>query len=128
MDQMMNFDQNPFQAIVDQGKQQMMPQKQSGGMMQNMDQGQEGQQQSALTPSPIGKTMAGGNMGPAPENQLNPGETGDQSKSLIGAIQSLENFIKASTDKDEIATVRSVVALLARLMYSDQQKMAGKLS
>jgi hypothetical protein len=63
---------------------------------------------------------------PQPD-QLQPGQNPDKSKPLTMAISALQQYIAQSTDRDEIETARSVVALLGQLIQRDQLNMASKL-
>lgn len=59
--------------------------------------------------------------------QLVAGSNPSPSRFLSGAIKQLENYLKESTDKDEVATARSVIVLLTRLISKDQERMVKQL-
>lgn len=50
------------------------------------------------------------------------GVTGDSTKPLIAAMQALHAYIADSTDRKDIAVVRSVMSLLTNLIQRDQQR------
>jgi len=104
-----NPDQNPFEAIM--GK----------------IQGQGASQQ----PSPVQSGPTGGmpQQGQVPEDPTNPavpGQTGDNTKPLIMAIQALHNYIAMSTDIRTQNIVRNLIAMLTSLVSKDQQVSAQK--
>lgn len=96
--------QNPFMALIKKAQMQGGPQAQQ--MPQQPQQGMQGQQ---IPPSQY-------------ERGANPGNT----KFLINAVQSLENYIKDSTSRDEIATARGIITLLSRLIAKDQEDMMSE--
>lgn len=100
----MDTTQNPYASFMQQSQQQPQQPDQENGQ-EDSAQGEE-----------------------QPEDQLNPGQNPGSTKFLMGAINSLENYIKQSTDRDEIATSRSIIMLLGRLIQKDQQNMTNKLS
>lgn len=55
-----------------------------------------------------------------------PGESGDNLKDLIGAINSLHNYITNVTDMKEIGMIRSIISLLTGLAQRDQQNALQK--
>lgn len=115
------FDQNPFEAIFAQGAGQgaepqsgsAMPQM--GGGLPPMGQADvEAQESQAMGQQPD----------PAEDDSqkgVNPGGT----KFVLGAIQQLNNFITDATDRSDIATVRSVITLLTRLIQKDQERQSA---
>lgn len=114
-----NFQGNPYLEMIQNAPQQQQSQSQPVQGQVGASQGQGmGMMQGA---------MMGGKKIEMPEDQINMGETGDSSRELVGAISSLENFIKRSTNRDAIATARQIVLLIARLVHSDQQEQMDKL-
>ena len=93
----MNFDQNPFEAILAQG----------GGQMPSQ------QPQQPMAPE---------EMENMPE-ELQPGKTGDNTKPLLGAIQNLHNYIGMTTDPGDIRLVRNLISALTQLVARDQKRM-----
>jgi len=61
------------------------------------------------------------------EDQTQKGTLTGTSKFLVGAIQQLQGYLQASDDRDDIATGRSVITLLTRLIDKDQQSETSKL-
>ncbi len=113
------FQGNPYSAMLGggMGGAQAQPQPQAtpqgGGMQSAMQQ--------------VMAQQGGGMAQQMPEDQLQAGQTGDSARELVGAINSLENFIKKTTNRDAIATARQIVLLLARLMHTDQEEQMNKL-
>lgn len=60
-------------------------------------------------------------------NQLVRGQNPDNSQNIMGAIQSLQKFVAESTDPNEVATIRSVIALLSRLIEQNQENLASRV-
>ncbi len=117
-----DFSQNPFSDVLS-GMGGSQPGQQMGGQMPPMmPQGQTQQ------PQPQGGG-AEGTPGTAnmPEDQLVRGSNPGNTRFLLGAVQQLENFVKQSTDRNEILTVRGIITLLSQLISNDQKNMAGKL-
>ncbi len=55
--------------------------------------------------------------------ELQPGETGDNSKPLLSAIHNLHNYISLSTsDAAEIRVVRNLISALTQLLLADQDR------
>lgn len=118
------FQENPYLSMI-RGGQSGAPQGgQMGGQMmggQQPSQPGQGAPQGGQMMGPAGKKME------MPEDQMSWGETGDSSRELVSAINSLENFIKKSTERDTIGTARSIIMLLTRLMAKDQEINTSKL-
>lgn len=99
---------NPFLKILQQ-------QAQQGGMPG----GGQGNSPEGLGTPP---TQPGGQaMATAPDSGM-PGETADSTKPLIQAMNALHGFIAQSTDKQDIAVVRSLMILLGKVIQKDQEK------
>ena len=116
-------EQNPFSNILSGfGQAGVSPQADmqgsplAQGMMQGGEQNQQQPQIDPKTGQPI-----------IPPDQTQEGIATGNSKFLVSAIQSLQGFIQASSDRDEIATGRSIIALLSRLIEKDQTQEAAKL-
>jgi hypothetical protein len=116
------FDQNPFEAIINGGQGQDMgggatggPHMMPGGQPMGGDLPPMG---AADAESPAESTAPGEEVEDAGQKGVNPGGT----KFVLGAIQQLNNFITDSTDRAEIATIRSVITLLTRLVQRDQER------
>lgn len=118
-----DMSQNPFASIL---------QRASGGsssMAAGPSQGQaQGQEVPPQTQTPMGaQGQTNPQELPPEQEQLMRGKNPSNSKFLITAIQSLENYVQGSEDKDEIATARSVISLLTRLIDRNQQSMSSGL-
>jgi hypothetical protein len=116
--------QNPFAEIM---QRMGSGAPQGGGMSPEMG------GMPAGMPS-VGGPMGGGSpmppeMGGMPDDsgQLEEGKNPDKSGPLLSAVQQLENFIKLSTDRDEIQTARGIISLLVRLIRRDQEIMSSRL-
>jgi len=96
------FDQNPFLSILQQ-------------------------KQAAPSGAPQGAPMGMMPDAQPEDNQLMKGKNPDSSQALIGATKMLQNFIADSTDSTDIATARSIIMLIARLIAKQQEKMSGQL-
>lgn len=103
------FDQNPFASIL-------QSLGQGGGAP--MGGGQAPQAQGGM-PSDAMEGME--------DNQMMKGKNPDSSQALIGATKMLQNFISDSTDSTDIATARSIIMLIARLIAKQQEKMSSQL-
>lgn len=110
-----NPDQNPFEQILAQLKQQ-------GGQTQLPTGGgadaaapQGGQLPPNITMGPDGQPQQ---VPDATQPGINPGTT----KFLLSALQQLQQFIGAATDRDEIAVGRSIIMLLTKLINNDQTR------
>jgi hypothetical protein len=112
-----NPDQNPFAEILAQLKQQGgQPQLPTAGGADAATAPQGGQQLPPnMTIGPDGQPQE---VPDATQPGVNPGTT----KFLLGALQQLQQFIGAASDRDEIAVARSVIMLLTKLISSDQEK------
>jgi len=104
------FEGNPFEATL----------AQLGQQPQGQPQPQQPPQQPQAAPGMTGE------MEPE-EDQLNPGENPDNTQNLIAALRALENYIKSSTDREEIMTARGIITLLTRLVAKDQASMSAKI-
>lgn len=98
----MNFDQNPFE--------EMMQQKMAGA------------QQAPQSPMP----QAGGDQSMMPE-ALQPGKTGDGAKFLMGAIQQLHGYLGYSTEPQEIEMLRNLINIITQLLSRDQEKASATM-
>ena len=114
-DQNFNPDANPFESILASLKEQPQGQPQ-GGPTQGGPTPQQ-MQQGGMMGKPI-KT---------PPDQTAYGETSGGTPFLTQAIKAMENFLKESTDTEEIAMGRSIVGMLSRLIANDQEKQMGQL-
>lgn len=114
------FDQNPFEAIVNGGQAQAP---------QGMGVPQEGEEQGGYAQIPPGMEEAAqmGGVMPEEDDQLQKGAGAGSSKFLLGAAQQLQGYIAESTERDEIAIARSILQLLTKLIDRDQQKLTEKL-
>ncbi len=110
-----NFKQNPFMEMTQLAAAEA-PQQAEGPQM--------GAAPSGMPPQGGGMPGQGGGM-EQPEDQMMKGQNPDKTKFLIGAVNSLETYIKESEDMDEISTARGIIMLLSRLMAKDQESMAG---
>jgi len=97
----MNFDQNPFMDLM---------------------QGGSGAQASAPAAPASAQPQMGPDGQPIVPEALQPGKTGDNSQSLLGAISQLHRFVAGSTDPEEIQMVRQIVSLLTNLVARDQER------
>ena len=109
MDNSQQFDQNPFASI--------MQSLQGAGAQGGQPQGPQAPQ--GVPPQGMGADM--------PDNQLMKGKNPDSSQALIGATKMLQQFIADSTDSTDIATARSIVMLITRLIEKQQKKMSDQL-
>jgi len=114
-----NFQGNPYLEMIQSAPQQQQSQSQSVQGQGGASQGQGmGMMQGA---------MMGGKQPEMPEDQLRYGEVGDASRDLVSAINSIENYIKRSTDRDQISLGRQLILMIGRLMQSDQEEQLNKL-
>lgn len=116
----LNFDKNPFMEMLGGGLQAAQQMPQEGGDEQAMAMTQQGG-------GGQGAPQVGAVGGAGKSNQLEYGQNPDRTGFLVSAIQQLENYIKNSTQKDEISTVRGLISLLSQLVNKDQQSMAAEL-
>lgn len=109
------FDSNPFEQIMGDGQEQQgMPMSMPRGAAPS--QAPQGQQQP-MQPGPNGEM---------PDSALTEGQNPGGTKPLLVALSALHNYITAASDPSEIATVRSCMALLTRLVASDQQRQGQR--
>lgn len=112
------FEGNPFEGILSALQGNNAQQQGMGSSMmpqQGMTQQKDGM---------MGGMMEGIEM---EDNQLMKGKNPDNSQNLVGAVRALQSFIANSTNPTEIATARSIISLLSRLMDQDQKKMTDSL-
>lgn len=123
-----NFKGNPYMDMIQGAQtQQQPPQGQQGAPQgQGMGMGQGGMMREKGMNMGQGGMM-GGKAVDMPENQLDYGSTGDASRDLVSAINSIENYIKRSTNRDQIALGRQLILMIGRLMQSDQTEQLDKL-
>lgn len=100
------FDQNPFSHIL--------------ADMQNQPQGQPAAQAPQPSPAPQGGQNVPGADKNLPQDQTQPGVVTGNTKHLLGAIQSIQQYITASSDRDEILIGRNIIRLLNQLIEKDQ--------
>ena len=100
-----NPDQNPFEEILAQG----------GGQAPAQEAPQQPMIPHQGPPAPGVPPEA---LGP---EELQPGKTGDNSKPLLGAIQSLHSYIAMSSDQGTIQLVRNLISALTQLVARDQK-------
>lgn len=107
-----NADQNPFE-----------------GILASMQGGQGAPQAQAEPQAP--QQMPQGQMvapGQQPmESQLEKGKNPSATKFLTQAIQAIQNYINASTDKDTIMLGRNIVKLLSKLIDQEEDGQLGNL-
>ncbi len=114
----MQFDQDPFAAIVNAARRPSMVGGGMGGMMAGQPQGNmPGMQQ-----------MMGEETMPMGMQALQPGKTGDITKPLLGAISQLHGFIASATDPEDIQMVRQIVSILTNLIQRDQERSGQELA
>lgn len=68
-------------------------------------------------------SMMGGEQPIEEDNQFMKGKNPDRSRPLMSAIQQLENYVRESTNRDEILTARGVIKLLTELIARGQDSM-----
>lgn len=112
-----NPDQDPFEGILNQGRQALDPAARYGNMQQMQQMG--AQEPGASMPMMVDKQAM---MQDVTQPGSNPGTT----KYVLSALQSLQKFIAESTDLREIQAVRGVITVLSRIMESDQNKQTEK--
>lgn len=121
--------QNPFAEILSRFTQSQggnpIANGQAGPMAQ--EQMAAAQQQSAMQGAAQGAEFDPATGMPMEEDQTQKGVATGTSKYLIGAIGQLQQYIAQATDRDEIATARSIISLLSRLIDKDQQTEGTKL-
>lgn len=113
-----NFKSNPFMELLGQQSGAPAPQGQPQGGIPQMG-------TNPMDESAKHEAMPGDMQQDAmeEENQFMKGKNPDKTKPLLTAIQSLENYIASSTERDEIMTARGIVSLLTRLVSKDQESM-----
>lgn len=114
--------ENPFASLLASFGQGASPQDAMAGgpMAQGLMQGGQGGQAPTEYDPQTGQPIM-------PPDQTQPGTMTGNSKFLVQAINALQGYIQASGDRDEIATGRSIIALLSRLIEQDQTNEAAKL-
>lgn len=60
-------------------------------------------------------------------DQLEPGQDPGTTRFLLSASQGLQNYIKASSDPEELRMARTIVTMIARLIQKDQETMTSQL-
>ncbi len=111
MDNMKQFEGNPFAGILSSLGQRQQPQPQ-----------QAPQSQMPQRPMPQNGGMEDD------DNQLMKGKGAGTTPLLMGAIQSLQKYVTTSTDPDEIRMARSIITLISKLITRDQGKMSERLN
>lgn len=108
---------NPFLKVL---QQQAQNNPMAGGGMPQAGGDQTGQ---PVQPDAGGMDAgaAGGATAPMPDSSQ-PGQTADSTKPLLQAMTALHGFIAQSTDKQDIAVVRSLMTLLGKVIQRDQLK------
>lgn len=106
-----NADQNPFEGILA---------SMQGG------QGAPTPGTQAPQPAPQGQMVAPGQQ--PMESQLEKGKNPSATKFLTQAIQAIQNYINASTDKDTIMLGRNIVKLLSKLIDQEEEGQLSNLN
>jgi len=105
-------DQNPFADLMSRGQQ--MPQQAPQQVPQQKVQGSTQQQTAEQYPDPM-------------QEQLLPGKTGDNAKSLLSAIQGLQGYIQTSSNPQIIGMIRNLISVIIRILAQEQEQFAAGL-
>jgi hypothetical protein len=62
-----------------------------------------------------------------PENQLKPGEGAGNTKFLLMALKSLNEYVVAEDDSQNISIGRSIMQLLSKLIAKEQQELTQQI-
>lgn len=110
---------NPFSDIISKFQERASQGQQPQGAPMGP---QGGQMPSGPHMMPHGQMMGGV---PTDEeqtpNQLQRGETGDNTQNLLKAVTAVQGYIANSTNPQEIAVARSIVVLMSKLISLDQE-------